>query len=304
MKSCKLICLLLSVIFVLTAMPGCHNQEVNEETQPPTAATEEDVRYQVREGIQTVLICCTETDGSAENTGGFRNENKANFLMLMIIDELSEKITLVQINPDSQISFRIPGKTEKADMPIGSVCSYGSGGSDSSLHLLGEVADLLSMTGIDHYLTFTMDAVSMVNDAIGGVSVLDSAYFGELPEEESVLLSGGEAVKYFSFRDAADFANEERMARQHRYMRALYGPFLTKAQDDDFLSDLLLQLGDSMATDLTLSQLILMFETFEKYELDKEVTVIPGKLESAGETAYFAVDADAVKKAMEQLIYE
>lgn len=297
------ISLLLAVLILLTAMQGCKKTESNTQTEVPTVTAETQPSRQVREGIQTVLICCTEPYDLSENSSGFRNGNRANFMMLMVIDERDGIITPVQINPDSRVTFTIPGKGEKTDMPIGAVCSYGSGGSDSSLNLLGEVSNLLGGAGIDHYLTFTMAAVEMVNDSIGGVRVPASDYFGEI-SEETVLLSGKDAVDYFSFRGAADATNEERMERQHQYMRSLYEPFLQKAQNDDFLSDLLLQLGDNMATDLTLSQLILMFETFEKYSMEKDVVTLPGNLESTGDSVRFSVDTDAVEMLLDQLIYE
>ena len=293
------ISLLLAALVLLTAMQGCRNTKPDTETQAPTVAEETQPPRKMREGIQTVLICCTENYDLSAKSGGYRNENKANFLMLMVIDERSGMITPVQINPDMLVSFGVPGKNERVEIPVGTACSYGSGGSDSSLNLLGAVADLFGGVRIDHHMTFTMDAVSMVNDSIGGVSVPASAYFGDLAEE-TVLLSGADAVAYFSARDGGDVTNEERMSRQHQYMRSLYSPFLQKAQDDEFLSDLLLQLGDHMATDLTLSQLILMFETFEKYSMTQEVVVLPGKLESVG----FLADADGIQKILDQLIYE
>ena len=302
MKIRRIISLLLAVM-LLTALQGCKKPEPVAETQAPTTAQETQPSRNMREGIQTVLISCTETYDLGEGSGGFRNRNRANFLMLMVIDEVSGTITPVQLNPDSQVPFSIPGKTEKTDMPIGTVCSYGSGGSDSSINLLGAVSGLLGGVRIDHYLTFTMDAVSMVNDSIGGVGISDPAFFGD-PSEDAVQLSGADAVAYFSFRESEDAENKNRMERQHRYMRALYDPFLQKAQDDEFLSDLLLQLGDNMATDLTLSQLILMFETFEKYAMDKDVVAVPGKLETVGDAVCFYVDADMIAAVLDQLIYE
>ena len=302
MRIQRMISLLLAVL-LLTVLQGCGKTEISAETQAPTAAPETQPPRQVREGIQTVLISCTEAYDLGEGAGGFRNGNRANFMMLMVIDGQSGLITPVQMNPDSRVSFSIPGKPDKTDMPIGIVCSYGSGGSDSSLNLLGAASGLLGGVRIDHYLTFTMDAVSMVNDSIGGVGISDPAFFGD-PSEDAVQLSGVDAVAYFSFRESEDADNKNRMERQHRYMRALYEPFLQKAQDDEFLSDLLLQLGDNMATDLTLSQLILMFETFENYAMEKDVVTVPGKLESAGDSVCYVVDTDAVETVVNQLFYE
>lgn len=295
--------LILAVLLILSVFAGCGKTQTDSEPQDPTVATEAAVKRQLREGVQTVLLSCTETYERSEQSAGFRNANRANFMMLLVIDEQNGTITPVQINPDSAVSFSVSGKPEKVEIPAGMAFSYGSGGSDSSLNLLSAVSGLLGGVKIDHYLSFTMDAVAMVNDALDGVSVSDPAYFVDI-SEESVRLSGPEAVAFFSFRDDADVTNEARMGRQHQYMRAIYGPFMAKADDEDFLSNLLLRLGDNMATDLTLSQLILMFETFEQYAMEEEVIVIKGRVESSGDTTRYIVDGSFVEEALGQLIFE
>ena len=74
-------------------------------------------------------------------------------------------------------------------------------------------------------------------------------------------------------------------------------------QDENFLSKLSLQLGERMITDLTLSQLILMFETLEVYEMEEEIVTFTGTSQITDGMFCFYPDHGSVKSQMEKLIY-
>lgn len=296
------------VAAMLTCLIGCKQPAANTEPEESFAATEAAtdpaVVRQVPEGIQTVLVHCTSNCELSNNAAGFRNANRADFIQLVVIDEQDKVITLIQVNPDTMVSFKVPGKAEHLELPVGMVFTYGSGGSDSQLNMLNAASSFLGGFKIDHYLSFTMDAVAMVNDAVGGVVVPASDYFGDVQDDESILLSGAEAAAFFSARDDMDITNEARMERQQQYIKALYRPFAIHAQDDDFLTNLCLELGDNMATDLTLSQLILMYETFEAFTLENEFINLPGEAKQIDGVNQFYVDTVYVEELIKQLIFE
>lgn len=304
MKIRTVLSLMLVLSLLLTAFAGCAFQGEDDRTQPTAAPTEAPVKPMVRSGVETVLILCTDAMEVGDTAGGFRNAARADFLLLMVIDGETQTITPVQINPDCEVSFWIPGRDTTVPMPVGHTISYGSGGSDSCLHILDAVSGLLEKISVDHYLLFTMDSVALVNDSVGGVRVPASAELAEETEAESILLSGSEAVDFFSFRGETDVTNAEHMLRQQQYMQALYGPFMECAKAEDFLTDLSLRLGENMATDLTLSQLILMFETFAAYTLEEEVLTLPGEILQTEEGIRFCADPAAVHQLLERLIYE
>lgn len=298
----RLLAIVLIAMHLSAMFAGCGKPAAG--TEPPTQEeiTEPaEVIRQSRTGIQTVLVSCLD-NYNVEELSGYRNANRADFLLLLVIDEQNQKITSVQINPDTVVSFEIPGKHENVEVPVGHIHTYGSGGSDSCLNVSGAISAFLGGIKVNHYLAFSRDALQLVNDAIGGVTVPIAASTDEV-EPETVTLSGEAAAEFFSLRNQEDVTNEIHMEKQRRYMKGLYPPFMAATQDDNFLSKLSLQLGENMTTDLTLSQLILMFETLAAYEMEEKIVTFTGESQITDGAFCFYPDQESVRSQMEKLIY-
>lgn len=296
----KIICLLLALL-LLTGLAGCGKSPKESVPQEQTEPAITQPKLQTKEGIQTILILCLDAFDTENGSGGFRNASRADFAMLMVIDEPVGQITSLQLNPDTIVPFVIPGTSETVEMPLGEIYSYGSGGSDSCLNVTKAVSQLLHGIKVDHYLTFTMDSVGIVNDMIGGVAIPGAADEDSEGAEEAVVLSGAEAVAYFSERSQDDITNENHMARQRLYMEGLYQPFMEKAQNEDFLTRLSLQLGERMGTGLTLSQLIAMFESMSVLAMAEEILSIPGDAGTVDGKIYFHPDEAALERIVNTL---
>ncbi|MGN1002432.1 MAG: LCP family protein, partial [Oscillospiraceae bacterium] len=197
-----------------------------------------------------------------------------------------------------------PGTTEPLEATLGLVYSYGSGGSDSCLNGSKAVSGLLGGVSVDHYMTFTADSIAVVNDMLGGVMVPVTEDIPGLDKGESVTLFGENAVAYFRFRDDGDVANEAHMERQRQYMTGMYGPFLEKTRQEDFLTKLTLQLGDGLSTDLTLSQMMQMLQSLETYALEETVLTVSGKAADTDGEFRFQVDAQALERTVADLFFE
>lgn len=282
----KPICLILALMMLLLTASGCAKAEPEPaETEAPTEAVVTRSVRQLKEGIQTFLIMVTDSYDITGATGSFRNGNRVDFMLLLVIDEQSQTVTGLQLNPDTMVSFSQPGQAETLELPMGQVYSYGSGGSDSFIHVTKTVTDLLGGVPVNHYLVFTLDSIGMVSDMLGGVTLTADV---NAPDAEPVTVQGDEAVAFFSHREEADVSNEAHMENQRRFMLGMYHPFIESAQGDDFLTKLSLQLGERMATDLTLSQLMLTFETLSAYELKETVLTVPGTAEfTEGEYRFY-----------------
>lgn len=300
-KFCKkrIVLLLMALLLVLT---GCGKTAAETTETAHTEKKAAEIPLQAKEGIETVLILYLENYDTAGDVSAFRNANKADFAMLMVIDNNLEKITSLQLNPDTVVPFTIPGTSEPVEMPLGEVYSYGSGGSDSCLNVTKATSKLLKGIRIDHYLTFTMDSIEIVNDMIGGV--VPGGSTAESADQEVAPLTGAEAVAYFTHRDETDIDNEIHMSQQRLYMEGLYEPFMRSAQNEDFLTSLSLRLGERMATGLPLSQLIQMFERMAVYAMDEEILTIPGNATAENGQIRFVPDEAALDRTVEALFLE
>lgn len=303
----KAMCILQSAVILAVLLCGCGKVPAAENSaQETTAVTTAPVR-QVRDGIQTLLVICLDAFDAPSDSGAYRNGNRADLIMLMVIDEALGKTTALQLNPDTVVPFTPPGASEALEVPLGLVYSYGSGGSDSCLSGSKAVSNLLGGVPVDHYMTFTMDSIPIVNDMIGGVTVdITDAFPEEYPalvKGETVTLSGEASADFFRFRADDDVDNESHMERQRGYMAGLYSPFLKNAGQENFLTKLTLQLGERFTTDLTLSQMMQMLQSLETYPLDENILTLRGTAETSDGQFRFHADTDWLEQLTEQLFF-
>lgn len=286
------LCLGLHILLLLAILTGCGKaaKETAEETEP---AVMETARV-LQENLQTILITVTDAYDISNTSGSYRNGNRADFLLLLVVDETAGKVRTLQLNPDTVIPFSIPGQAEPVEIPLGQTYSYGSGGSDSYLNLSKAVSHILDGVPVNHYLSFTMDAIGIVSDVLEGVSLADAV--------DPVILQGSDAVTFFRIREVEDISNEVHMERQRQFMMGMYQPFMISAQDADFLTSFTLQLGERMATDMTLSQLLPLFESVASYEMEETVLTISGEAERINAEYRFHMDPDSLDKTLDILV--
>lgn len=260
----------LLAVSVLLFVTGCGGKQPAEtdptETEAALSVT------QVPSGVQTMLLISLtdyEIPGSCKT---LRNDRQADFIMLMTIDANSRTTTAVQIDPNIEVPFQPQGAAEAETMPLGEVYTYGSGGSDSNLNILMAVSKLMDTVKIDHYLTFDADAISIMTDMLGGVTVniLDPfpEAYPELAKGGNVCLDGKSADVFFNYIAPEDSDNTSHMRRQQEFIKGVYGPFASSAGQEEFVTQLSMKLGEKMNTDLTLSQILKMMEALQEYKLD------------------------------------
>ena len=89
----KAICILLSAVMLAAMVSGCGKVPAAESsTQETTAVTTAPAR-QVKDGIQTLLVICLDAFDAPSDSGAYRNGNRADLIMLMVIDEALGKTT-------------------------------------------------------------------------------------------------------------------------------------------------------------------------------------------------------------------
>lgn len=294
----KITALVLSLLLLVTISGCSQEQPAVAVTTAPTAAPR-----QLRSGLQTFLIASLKE--FTPETGGvaYRNPEKADMLMLMILDESSKTITSLQLNPDTLVSFTPQGTHDALEIPLGESYSYGSGGSDSCLNLMKSMSSLLGGVSLQHYMFFTLDAVGIVNDLIGGVDVEIMDNLPGFTKGETVHLSGSTTTDYFDFRDASDTDNSGHMSRQQQYIAKSYIPFTQHVQQENFLTRLTIQLGERMDTDMTLSQMAQMLELMGSCTMDENIHTLSGTAETVNGQFRFRADANSIDQILNTLFY-
>lgn len=299
---------LLLVLMISVCFSGCGDTASAEITQPaPTVASMETTSP--RKDLETILVMGLDKNERSEMLEGYVNKTQSDFLLLLVIDQENRSINSLHINRDTMTEITrlgvFGGAAGKYTAQIALAHAYGSGGSDSALNAVKAVSNFLGGVKIDHYMTFTMDSVALVNDMVGGVTVFIEDDFSEmdpsLVQGQEITLKGEQALHFVRGRsNVADGTNLNRMARQRQYMMGLYEKIMAAAaQDEAFPEKLVKKLADAFDTDLSVYQLDSLFDTLLECKMG-EILTIEGE-NVRGEFMEFYADPDSVAQAVQTL---
>ncbi len=306
---------------VLLLLHGWETRRQNTETpEDPYVGQEESLTYYngawyARRELETVLVMGVDkyaSDAAAEEDS-YVNQEQADFLLLLVLDRETGVCTALPLNRDTMTEITALGLAgERVGTFTGQLAlahTYGSGGLDSARNEGRAVSTLLYGTDIDHVMAFTMDAVPVLTDAVGGVPVLVeddfSAMTDQLPMGQEVTLRGDLALTFVRGRGGmgGEKTNLNRMARQSVYLQGLYSQLQRAAQNEGFLTQLLLELSPYLDTDCTAAQLNDLYQTVAQGQL--EVLDAPaGEAVVGSEFMEFYVDEDALQQTVIDLFYE
>jgi LCP family protein required for cell wall assembly len=186
--------------------------------------------------------------------------------------------------------------------------TYGNGLEQSSRNLVSTVSDLMYGVHIDHYVTLNMDAIAILNDAVGGVTVEVTEDFSDVDPTipmGKVRLTGKQAVSYIRIRrDVDDQLNLSRMERHEKYMDAFFKQLKEKlGEDSSFAVSLFQDLGDHMVTDCDVTTLSNLVKKYGDGELG-QILSIKGE-NVLGEKYYeYYLDEDDLDRVIVDHLYE
>lgn len=322
---------ILLVLSVALIMAGCSSNLKNNpalEDSHPEATIQESASasslpenqmeyqgeiYQRRENLTTVLFLGLDKFEHTEKKIGYTNNIQSDFLILAILDSNDNSCSLLHLNRDTMTPIRRLGiGGGPAGTFVGQLAlahTYGSGGSDSANNAVKAVSTLLGGVQIDHYITLTMNAVSVINDAIGGVTLTVLEDFGDIAPElkkgETVTLMGEESLLYVRMRAGiADQSNLNRMERQRQYLYAFYEKLMASSQaDDSFLTKTLWKISDDFQSDCSTSVLDKLWKKISNAKL-MPIRTIDGEAIKGTEYMEFYVDENSLQNTILDLFYE
>ncbi len=273
-----------------------------------------DTWYVEREQVETWLLMGVDKfDSQIEEQGSYRNNQQADFFLLVVVDHAAQTCTPIQINRDTMAQLSVLGM---GGAHVGTVTgqlalahTYGNGGSDSCRNTVEAVSSFLMGTTIDHYVSLTMDAVAVLNDALGGVTVtvLDdfTGIDDALKKGETVTLQGSQALTYVRTRkEMADSSNLARQMRQQQYMSAFYQRFMQLTeQDEAIFAKAMLQVSPYMVSDCTVEQLGKLLEAADSYQT-REIITVAGEAVKGSEYMEFYADEQALTTLLLDVFYQ
>ncbi len=305
-----LCCLMLAGCF---AGPRQTEPSPSETILEPGVVEYQNARYRLREDLTTILILGLDKFDQEPDPYAYTNNLQSDFVLVLVLDEAGREYHALQLDRDTMTQIqRLGVGGDQAGTFLGQLAlahTYGSGGSDSAVNAMDAVSRLLEDMVIDHYMTLTMGAVSILNDLVGGVTVTVREDFSQidpaLVQGQQITLMGEQALTYVRARyGVGDQTNRSRMERQREYMMGLFDRVLEKQRtDSNFLASALVKLSGEFTTDCNAAWLSDLAETLEESTVGPIVT-IAGEARPGEEFMEFYPDETALHEAVLSLFYE
>ena len=265
--------------------------------------------YYPRQAITILLLLGIDENGPVRDSGSYNNTGEADVVTLLICDETNEQIRLLNLNRDTMMEIPVLGIGGR---PAGSITgqlalahTYGSGLEDSCENTRTAVSNFLNGIRIDHYISMNMDAIPILNDAVGGVRVTVTDDFSAIdpaiPLGEHVL-QGNQAMTFIrSRKNLGDQLNISRMERQEAYLKAFL-PAITEKNSDSFVMSVYEQVSPYLVTDCSANMISSMLRRYGGYTLTDFVS--PAGENVRGEQYYeFYPDEEQLNALIIELFY-
>ena len=306
-----LVCLLLIGIIaysgfrILEATVFLDKPEEHTEPERVSKTIEVDgVKYFPKQDIETFLIIGVDQEGEMKEKEYYSNDGMADALMVVIFDKTKEAVDVVTLNRDTMAEIPVLGVdgkaagTTKAQLAVS--YAYGDGMERSCENTKEAVSKLLMGVEMDHYVSLNMDAIKILNDAVGGVTVENVDDFSMIEPYIPYgyyTLHGDEALTYIRARkDVGEHLNINRMDRQIEYMRNFYEALkATVAEDAEFALKTYDEVTPYMVTDCSSTVLASMLDRYNRYDL-RDFVVPEGENKEGEEYMEFYLDEDAFQQ--------
>ena len=272
--------------------------------------------YRLRDGLETCLVLGIDKFSDYTATfveGDLLNDLQSDVLLLMIEDKAAGVWTALQLNRDTMCEIRRLGISgEKTGTVFQQLClshTYGSGGKDSCRNSVKAVSRLLYDVPIDHYYSVNMDAIPVLNDLVGGVTVhVDddlTAADPVLVQGTDVTLHGDQALHFVRARmSVADGTNLSRMNRQRVFLDALYTQMRTRLQNDSrFALSMANRLAEYSTSDLIPEELSELAERLKDEEF-RGIQTTMGEAVQGEKYLEFYPDEEKLKTEVLRLFFE
>jgi len=178
--------------------------------------------------------------------------------------------------------------------------TYGSGLEDSCENTRTAVSNFLNGIRIDHYISMNMDAIAILNDAVGGVRVTVTDDFSEIDPSISLgeqVLKGEQAITFVrSRKNLGDQLNRSRLERQNIYLNGFLLA-LNEKNSDSFVMSVYEQVSPYIVTDCSANLISSLMRRYGGYTIAEIVTP---EGEDILDQQYYAFYPDEAK--LDQLI--
>lgn len=314
---------------IMLGMVGCASEEIQSAASEESGRTVEEMlgldqpvpevyydgkTFVENPEVSAYLFLGVDKSGQLnEGDGYYREGGQADVQLLLVVDEGKEVYYILQLNRDTMTNVQVLSYSgdpmEKVVQQIALAYAYGDGGESSCENAVLAVSDFLYGIEIDGYASLALDAIPIVNDWAGGVTVTIQDDFSQVDPTlvmgETITLTGQQAYNYIRNRFyVGDETNISRMARHREYLSGLADKLETKvSQDADQINELYQQLQPYMVTDMSSNAMIKLANKCRNYTNGGTLT-FEGEAVLGEQFIEFYPDETDVKDTVMDLFYK
>ena len=154
---------------------------LEDEETPKVTTTKtierDGIKYFPKQDIETILLIAVDGNEEMAEVEDSQNGIVANEMMVVILDKTNETINMISLDRDIMTDVPIVGKDGKKTGTtygqLGLAYSYGDGMETSCLNTIDAVSSLIYGIEIDHFISFNMEAMRILNDTTDEVTYDD-----------------------------------------------------------------------------------------------------------------------------------
>ncbi len=269
------------------------------------------VKYYPRQDITVFLIMGIDREGEVAPSGSYNNDGACDVVALAAFDESDKSFSVLCLNRDTMLEMPVLGMGGKqAGTTVAQLAlshTYGTGMQDSCVNTKNTVSDFLYGLEIDYYVSLNMDAISVLNDLVGGVTVNVTDDFSSVDPtigQGEVKLNGSQAINFVRTRkDVGDQMNLSRMSRHEEYMKGFFASFSAKLKDSPMYAlEMFNSVSKYMVTDCSPEVLANFSSKYSDYTL-KEILSVKGENVQGREYMEFYPDEAELDSLILRLYY-
>lgn len=273
-------------------------------------------KYGLTHKVTSWLIIGTDVSGNQDGIGDEYQGAMADFLLLVTFDKENHSYGMLQLNRDTITKIHLldnKGEGEAtADIQLCTAHWYGGNRQQGCENTMQAVSDLLGGVPIDGYYELPMEAIPVLNQKVGGVTVTLEDDFSEIDaamvKGKTITLTDSQAFHYI--HDRYGVGNEEntsRMKRQRQYMKALADKVKQQAAgNENFAAELINELSSYAISEIDQNELMSYLDTINEYQ-SQGILTLDGKLKTGQalgdgiEHREFYADAASVEQTVKKL---
>lgn len=242
-------------------------------------------KYTLNENITNILCMGVDKkDFTQTNEFGYGTNGQADSIFLVAFDTVTAKTNVISVSRETMVdvdTYSSGGEftgTKKEQICL--AYFYGNDEQKSCNNVKKSISRYFYGLPVNSYFSFDFQAVSIINDAVGGVTVTPTqdvliAEKKYAKAGQAVTLNGSEALKYVRTRDEDINANNRRMERQVQYVKALSNIVTLKTKDDILTPvHLFNKMGNNVVSDIDTSKITYLTECFVKNNLSGDINFV------------------------------